>query len=351
MKRTPPEPHSSSVRRTGKGQMLAATSAFLVLAILLLYGFIHLLGRIARRALTEPMEARTEPALEASSTPVPTGALNSAEPVPPEGDLQTAQPVITMPEASAPQEGLDAQEAAETLGIGRAEAPLPQESLTPTFTQRAKADFSRSRMDMVLLGFDGKGYLDSLALMVLRSESCTFLFLPENLLDASGQPLSRHHTCQGALASLESILPLDLDRYLFFSTDRIGDCVAALGGISVGGVRMTDADAQAYGADRGEDSLIRLSRLQELTRGAVSAIRQVSLFRLGELKEALLSSGGGSCTREEYLSLYLSLRALEDGKIHTRLLPIDSVTLDNVRYYRLDQAQTESVLRDYYRFS
>ena len=206
-------------------------------------------------------------------------------------------------------------------------------------------------MDVVLLGFDGGGYVDSVALMALRNGSCTFLFLPENLMDASEQPLSRHRTCRGAITSLESVLPLDLDHYLYFNTDSIGDCVEALGGISVAGIPMDGAAAQAYGNDHGEDSLIRLSRLQELTQGATMAVKQISLFRLGELKQALLSSGGGSLTREEYLALYLALRPLKEGDIHARLLPVDSITQGEIRCYRMDAAQTEIILKNYYRFS
>ena len=101
-------------------------------------------------------------------------------------------------------------------------------------------------------------------------------------------------------------------------------------------------------ANDGSDSLIRLSRMQGLTRGAAAALKQVSIFRLSALKDALLDAGGGSPTREAYLSLYLSLRALDESRIHTRLLPIDSIIVDGKRCYRLDSAAAAEVLKEYY---
>lgn len=335
-----PVKHHPSIRRfqiDARAKALAATAAFLMLSLLFVFGIVRLFGLYVDRELSDPIvKVPSTAAPIASSTPFPT----------PESQEAVSGAVVNATDTPVSSAAIPASNT-PIPGVSGPSAPAP--TAAPPSSIGATA-FHRGRMDLTLLGFDENGCLDAAALMAIRNRRCTFIFIPKNLIDGSGQPLSRLRSAKAALLALETVLPVDFKHYVFLKMGRLAQCVDALGGVTVSGNRIDGAAATELSRGTGSDELIRISKLQSLVIGTAAELRSVSLLRLAGLKSALNGLSGGNLAGEQYLLLFAALRALDVGDYEALLLPVDSVSVDGLRCYQADAPIAAALMRRFYHF-
>lgn len=320
-----------------RAKALAATSAFLMLTLLLVFGVIRLFSAFVSRELNDESTQRTAtPSATASpaATPEARQAGSSAVRFPsaPPDIAATPDPEDELPPASAP-----APSASPVLS-----------QAAPETAARGKASFTRRRMDVVLMGLDRSGALDSLALLAMREDRCTLIFLPKNTLDGTGAPISRLRDEQDVITALGSILPVDFHHYISFQMDALSRCVDAAGGISVAGVDMDGAAAAAFVAPDGLDELIRVTNLQSLALSCLQKAPQFGFLRLAAIKAAAAGKVRSSLSIEQSVTLFAAIRALEGGAFSAILLPVDSTQANGARCYCADIELTDQLAGKYF---
>lgn len=298
-----------------------ATACFLLAAAAVAAGCVWLVSTTARRAL------------DAGSTAAPKIALATPSPVPREDEPALPVGALFVPEQS-PGEASAAPTASPAPQPTASPTPLP--TLLPVRTAEA---YSAAGMDLALYGFDESGQLAWCMLAAYRNGECEILSLPSNVrLNAAEPPISAANSVRSASRMMTEVLPVRVDAYARIRTDRVAACIDLFGGVSVDGVEMDGAAAEAYLDGGGSDELLRIDRRTKLLRAVLRQIRATGWFKLLSMKFAMQEYLTSNLSLAEMTELYTAFRVMDDGDITFATLPVDSVTVDGARYYTPDAA-------------
>ncbi len=323
-----------------RGASVPATVGFIALTLALLVLAVQLIaGAAARTRAGEREKERT-----AAATAQPDEIALPDQPTLAEEPVSEAAAVLS-PESAASLPG-------ETPLASAAQTPSPQETpsangetpsadgiLSPSAPREtAQGVFREKRMDLFLPVFGEDGALLYLVLLATRENTATFLFAPGNLLCADGLPLSARRSAYSAREAFAGVFPVRYPYYVSIDAHKTAACVDAVGGITIAGKALAGSEVQKLITEDGSDELLRIEKLQSVIAAYLAAVQEAGILRLIGSKSALTAGTQGNLSATQYLALYQAVKRVNVPDITWRILPVDSVILEQTRYYRADAA-------------
>lgn len=307
-----------------------STIGFLLLAAALVYLCVRIVGNVAKSELKDDASPDN---LTAAQTVSPT-----AEPTP--EALDEAALILVPEEAASGAATPDG-----TLIVSPAPAATP--TLAPSPTPRplvTASKFGKGHMDVLLVGLDENGRADSYVIVAVRANACHVIFIPRNTLSTGDHPLSNATDVRSAISRLEDVMRVRFTYYLQFEVEGIPTLVDELGGVSVGGGNLSGERAAAYLESGGSDEMLRIERQQVLLRALLSRVQNTSWLKLIALKYTLAGYFKSNLMLTQSAELFSALKKVDTDDISFSTLPVDSVTLDQTRYYRADTRSMARIL-------
>jgi len=307
-----------------------STIGFLLLAAGLVYLCVRIVGNVAKSELKD------------DTPPDDAAAVQTVSPATATPEALDEAALILVPEEAA-------ESVAETPDGALIVSPEPTAAptLAPTPTPRplvTASQFNKNHMDVLLVGLDENGRADSYVIVAVRSNACRVIFVPRNTLSSGDRPLSDAADVRSAISRLEDVMRVRFTYYLQFEVEGIPTLIDELGGVSVGAGTLSGERAAAYLESGGSDEMLRIERQQVLLRALLNRVQNTSWLKLIALKYTLAGYFKSNLMLTQSAELFSALKKVDTEGISFSTLPVDSVTLDQTRYYRADTRSMARIL-------